>query len=167
MRQQAQEYAEQDRYRLQIAELKNQADSLFYTYLTTLKENGQAIPEQVKAATDEKQKELKEALRNPEPMDEIRLKLEEFRQAVLGIGTNLYQQSENAGSQSSYESSVSVIEEVDAEEPMIYEVSDTATVIEEEGYLDLDDETVQIPFEDQTQGFEDDETVSTDYEPVD
>lgn len=170
MRRQAQEYAEQDRYRLQIAELKNQADSLFYSYLTTLKENGQAIPELVKVATDEKQQELKLALQNSEHLEEIRTKLEIFRQAVLEIGTNLYQQSENAKSQASHESSVTVIEEGDAEESIIYEYKtrDTATIIEEEVYPDLDDdETVQIPFEEQTEGLEDDETVSTDYEPVD
>jgi molecular chaperone DnaK len=171
MQQQAQEYAEQDRYRLQIAELKNQADSLFYSYLTTLKENGQVVPEEVKATTDEKQQQLKTALRTSDNLDEIRSKLDEFRAAVLSIGTNLYQQADTSASKPNQapQNQNTVMEEVDLAIPNITdEAKDTATIIEDEAPDEVyEEETVQIPFEQETGFDEGDDTVNADYEPVD
>ena len=39
MRQDAEVYAERDRRRIELVELKNQAENLFYNYESTIKEN--------------------------------------------------------------------------------------------------------------------------------
>ncbi len=164
MRNQAQDFAEQDRYRLQIVELKNQADSLFYSYATVLKDNGTVISEAIKADTNQKQQILQAALKSPDNLAQVQKKLEEFRQAVLSIGTNIYQNSGKNEQAKNNNSLDTIIEEVEQEDQM-------ATVIEAELPTEMNQkETIQISLSDDIQFEEmdfDDETMSADYEPVD
>jgi molecular chaperone DnaK len=91
MQQEAEQYAEQDRKRMQLVELSNQADNLFYSHETTLKDNEGLIPEKLKAAAEQKKQQLVQALDNPEQKVEvIQTRLEEYRQAVLTMGTQVY-----------------------------------------------------------------------------
>ncbi|MEB3228104.1 MAG: molecular chaperone DnaK [Synechocystis sp.] len=102
MRQDAEQFAEEDQRRLRIMELRNQADSLFHTYETTLQENGSMLREDLKMASKQKKDQLAIALRTPNtPPEKLQTLVEEFRQLILQIGTDVYQQG-NGGNVSEF-----------------------------------------------------------------
>ncbi|MGK7942936.1 MAG: molecular chaperone DnaK [Microcystaceae cyanobacterium] len=196
MQKDAERYAEQDTRRMQIIELRNQADSLFYTYQDTLKENGDLVSEELKVSSQGKCDKLKNAIANPSvSLEQLRTILEDFRLVILEIGTAIYQGS-NAGidsdavrpitdwvkiesmmtrpktsidthatqatqatqtsvntSSSSYSSSSSVSE--DATVNFDFDANDTLTL---SNLIDDDDDDPQ---------YDEGETISSDYEPVD
>lgn len=65
MRQEAEMFAEEDRRRIELAALKNQADNLLYSYESTLKDNGNLIGEQMKGLADENLPTSKQLFLNP------------------------------------------------------------------------------------------------------
>jgi molecular chaperone DnaK len=98
MRLEAEKYAEFDRRRLQMIDIRNQSDSLFYTYEVTLKENSELVAPDIRQLADQKRQQLEIALRDPSISSEkLKTTLEEFRQIVLEIGTRIYtgKQQEN------------------------------------------------------------------------
>jgi molecular chaperone DnaK len=98
MRLEAEKYAELDRRRLQMIDIRNQSDSLFYTYEVTLKENSELVASDIRQLADQKRQQLEIALRDPSISSEkLKTTLEEFRQIVLEIGTRIYtgRQQEN------------------------------------------------------------------------
>jgi molecular chaperone DnaK len=100
MRQEAEKYAEYDRGRMQMIEIRNQSDSLFYTYEVTLKENGAIVTPDLRQLADQKRQQLEVSLRNPSlSVEKLKAALEDFRQIVLEIGTRIYTggQQENQG----------------------------------------------------------------------
>ncbi len=106
MRQEAEKYADYDRKRMQMIEIRNQSDSLFYTHEVTVKENGHLIEADLRQLSEQKRQQLEIALRDASiPLDKLRSILEEFRQSVLEIGTRIYtgRQQENFG-KTGYES---------------------------------------------------------------
>lgn len=91
MRQEAEMYAEEDRRRMELVALKNQADNLFHSYESTLKNNRNLISEQIKAITDEKLLRLQAAIANPNTsLTELKQHLDEFQQALFTIGAEVY-----------------------------------------------------------------------------
>jgi len=108
MQQEAEQYAEQDRQRMQRVELSNQADNLFYSHETTLKDNEGLIPESLKTAAEQKKQELVKALDDPEAkLEVLQTRLEAYRQAVLSMGSQVYDDQQ----QSSYRDYETVGEE--------------------------------------------------------
>lgn len=102
LRQEAEAYAEQDRRQLQRIELKNQADHLIYSYETTLRENRDLIPEELQRRGQQKKEQLEIALQDSAvSLDKLPSLIEELRQAILEIGTSMYQQG-NAGTQATF-----------------------------------------------------------------
>ncbi|NEO26423.1 MAG: Hsp70 family protein, partial [Kamptonema sp. SIO4C4] len=151
MREEAEQYAEEDRRRMELVELRNQADSILYTHETTLKDNAEFIRDDLKAQAESKRQELEAAFKDPSlTAEEVKTKLEEFKQVVLSVGTDLYNRASQGVSQEfeSVEEDSEAEEEIVAEEPVLEEDEDE----EEEFSFDFDDE---------------DETVAADYEPVD
>ncbi len=101
MRQDAENFAEQDKYRIELVELKNQAENLIYNYESTLKEQGDLIRDELKAKVAKLQQEFKIVCKANNPnIPEIKSILEQFRQALLEIGMEVYQHGE-AGVESS------------------------------------------------------------------
>ncbi|AIE73786.1 MULTISPECIES: molecular chaperone DnaK [unclassified Synechocystis] len=99
MRQEAEQYAAQDQLRLRMMELHNQADSLFHTYESTLQESGDLVREELKSSSRQKKDQLAIALRTPNtPVEKLQTLVEEFRQAILLIGTEVYQHGKGASS---------------------------------------------------------------------
>lgn len=146
MRVEAETFAEEDRRRVQIVELKNQADSLFYSYETTLAENGDFINPELKAQADEKVTELKAALINPLiEIEEIKQMLEIFQQNLFAIGAAVYQQANQIPSVEGFDDY--------AGDTAISEFSYSAEFASEE--------------EDANFSFDEDDTVTADYEAVD
>ncbi|MEC4803077.1 MAG: molecular chaperone DnaK [Jaaginema sp. PMC 1079.18] len=155
MRQEAERYAEQDRRRIELVELKNQADSITYTYESTLKDNGDLIREDLKTTAEGLHKELLAALEDTEmSLEEIKGKLEAFKQAVLAVGSDLYNRA-NQG----------VDEEFETVEDQIVFDNDSDPTPEEAATVVSDndsDDAFSFTFDE-----DEDETVAADYEPVD
>jgi molecular chaperone DnaK len=91
MRQEAEVFAEEDRKRKELVELKNQADNLLFSYASTLKDNGDLITEEMKALADEKSSDLQTAMANTgiSPA-EFQQRLTDFQHALFAIGANVY-----------------------------------------------------------------------------
>ncbi|HAC66118.1 MAG TPA: molecular chaperone DnaK [Cyanothece sp. UBA12306] len=177
MQQEAQQYAEEDRRRIQNIEVRNQADSLFHTYRTTLEENGDLIAEDLKFQSKQKKEQLEAALQNPGmSLDTLKSYVEEFRQVILIIGTEVYQQGKPNETFNTFNmmgeaiaTDVNVNVEVESLETRAMPTQSFATETFErtQGYETAD---TNYNSDDNDQGFfdfDDDETVSSDYEAVD
>ncbi|CCI08510.1 molecular chaperone DnaK [Microcystis aeruginosa] len=91
MRLEAEKYAESDRRRLQMVDIRQQCDSLFYSYEVTLRENSQLVAPDIRQLADQKRQQLEIALHDPSLSPEkLKTILAEFRQLVLEIGTRIY-----------------------------------------------------------------------------
>ncbi|MFP4008303.1 MAG: molecular chaperone DnaK [Spirulinaceae cyanobacterium] len=155
MRQEAEQYAEQDRRRIELVEIKNQADSITYTYESTLKDNGEIIREDLKASAEARNRELLAALENNEmSLEGIKAKLEDFKQAVLAVGSDLYNRA-NQGVDEEFET---------VEEQIVFENTSNTTPEEAATAVKDDDSADEFSF---TFDEDEDETVAADYEPVD
>jgi len=65
MRLEAEKYAESDRRRLQMIDIRHQSDSLFYSYEVTIRENSQLVAPDIRQLADQKRQQLEIALRDP------------------------------------------------------------------------------------------------------
>ncbi|MEQ8464087.1 molecular chaperone DnaK [Coleofasciculus sp. E2-BRE-01] len=147
MRQEAEQFAEEDRRRMQLVELKNQAESLFYSYESTLKDNADLVREDLKAQGEKKKQQLQAALKDPSiAVEDIKQQLEDFQQTLFTIGAAVYQESApDLEPDEISESEEEIASPVEVSEPSESEPE------EEELILNFDDETVN----------------NTDYETVD
>ena len=142
MRVEADKYAEEDRRRIQLVELKNQADSLFYSYETTLKDNGDQVREELKAQGKQKKQQLQAALTDSSvSLEEVKQRLDDFQQTLFAIGAAVYQQA----SPSLDPDDLTEAEEV-ASTPAFSEYSESASE-EEDLILNFDEETVTADYE--------------------
>ncbi|MEB3192928.1 MAG: molecular chaperone DnaK [Snowella sp.] len=169
MRQEAERYAEEDRRRMRMMELRNQSDSLFYTYDTTLKENSQFIREELKQESRRKKEQLAVALRTPNvTVEKLQVLVEDFRQIILLIGTEVYQQA-NVGSVHPFETfGNNLIESIDTQlESQTKRMPRPSSRPTEAmpSYAETSP-VYQFP-DDEGFDFDADETISSDYEAVD
>lgn len=94
MRQEAEVFAEEDKRRKELVELKNQADNLLFSYESTLKDNGELVGEQMKVLANEKVALLQSIMTNPAiSLKEFQQCLEDFQQTLFAIGANVYQRA--------------------------------------------------------------------------
>lgn len=94
MRLDAEKYADEDRYRKQLAEIKNQAESLFYNYKATLKDNVALLSDELKAELKDRGKQLKAALENKTiDVEELKQRMSAFQETLFSVGIAVYQQS--------------------------------------------------------------------------
>lgn len=102
MQKEAEQYAEEDNKRIQRVELSNQADGLFYSHETTLKDNEGLIPEKLRTAAEQKKQQLVEVLEDSQvELEVIRTRLEDYREAVLTMGTEVYSHGSSRQDQAS------------------------------------------------------------------
>ncbi len=93
MRLEADNYAEQDRRNIELVNLKNQAENLIYNYESTLSEQGDLIRDELKAKIARITEEFKIACNNPNTtIKNVGSILENLRQTLLEVGTDVYQQ---------------------------------------------------------------------------
>ncbi len=150
MRQEAEKYAEEDRRRIELAELKNKADSLFYSWDNTLKEHGDLIKNQLQAQEllnngNEQREQINAAMTDTAfSVEDIEQLVNEFQQTLFSIG-GIIASFANKGEEEEFET----VEE----EPSITDTSNITQAPPDE------DEELDFNFED--------ETVTADYEPVD
>ena len=151
MRQEAEKYAELDSRRIQLVELQNQADGLFYSYQTTIRENSDLIRDQLKLQIQEKKERLEAALKNSAlKIEEINGILEDFRSSLLAVGSEVYQQAEQE--QTAFEA-VEDEEFETIEQEILSRLKKVAEAPTEQAELDFD--------------YDKDETVTSDYEVID
>ncbi|WP_071190132.1 molecular chaperone DnaK [Trichormus sp. NMC-1] len=94
MRQQAELYAEEDRKRKELIELKNQADNLLLSYTSTLRDHDSLIGEEVKVLASEKFANLQAAMSDPAiSIAVLKPILEDCKQTLFGIGADVYKRA--------------------------------------------------------------------------
>jgi len=147
MQQEAEIYAEQDSQQKQLAELRNQADTLLYNYEATIKEHGDVIDEEVATEIANSYKELKQVLINSETevnYDQLNQQIEIFRQQLFALGETLYEQGgseklklpeEDKSSKMPQDSEITEPETSKVVEPEITE-SETSRAVESEIFVD-------------------------------
>jgi len=144
MRQEAEVYADDDSARKQLVDLKNQADTLFYSYETTLRDNSEWITEELKAQGEQRVEELKAAIATPNiTVDDMQKRLDALQQTLLAIGASVYARTSPAPTD---------------------EFNNTGAQDATVEY-DLNSDTASI--DDDDDDFGDDATITADYEPVD
>lgn len=154
MRQEAELFNEEDSRRMELAELKNRADNLFYSYETTLRDNGEFISDTLKTEAAEKVARLRSGLDNPKvSLDEIHGYLDGLQQVLFAIGASVYQTGEaSVGGGTSGTGSATLPSD---------DLDDLSGV---------EDATVKVdssnPFADDF-NFDNDATITADYEAID
>lgn len=150
MRVEAEKFAEEDRRRMAMAELKNQADSLFYSYESTLKDNKDLIDQigqaqELQAKADEKKQQIQAAMSGASlGVEEVKHQLEEFQQVLFAIGNLIYTYA-NAGQTSAQEEASPDEDKTPAE---IFNNSDEPKQDDEDDLiLNFDEETVTADYE--------------------
>jgi molecular chaperone DnaK len=170
MREEAAKFADQDNRRMQMIELRNQSDSLFYTYETTLTENGDLIQPDLKFNAQKKKEQLQAALRNSAiGIEKLRTLVDEFRQLILTIGTEVYQQGDGTNN------SMRAFETLDATIPedILTQLKSRTQAFTEisSAKKTAEGQTVKSPIyssdDNENFDFDADETISSDYEAVD
>ena len=86
--------ATEDKKRRELIEAKNQADSLVYSTEKSVKEHGDKISADDKAAIEKALEELKTAA-NSEDAENIKAKINDLQQAAMKFGEAMYKAQEN------------------------------------------------------------------------
>ncbi|MBW4420203.1 MAG: molecular chaperone DnaK [Myxacorys californica WJT36-NPBG1] len=137
MRQESELYADEDERRKRLVELKNQADTLFYSYETTMRDNSEFINNELKVQANEKVAGLKAAIADPKiSIEDMKERLDALQQTLFTIGSAVYQGVGSDGATATSKSQAAF---------------DDETLSAESAHLD----------------FEEDATVTADYEAVD
>lgn len=154
LQREAEQYAERDSRQRELANLKNQADDLLYSYETVLRENGNLISASLKLKSQQKQEQLTAALEDPAAeLVKLRRILEEMRQIILEIGTAVYHQQANfTGSERNSQRTESA-------------KLNRGTELTQANEIDL--AAIDLTAEDWEFDFDQDDTISSDYEAVD
>ncbi len=93
MRKEAEIYAQDDWRRLQLVELKNQADALFHSYDVTLQENGHLIDDHLRQQAETTAKELQMLLLEPSAnLENVQGSIDKLQQQIFAMGAAVYQQ---------------------------------------------------------------------------
>jgi molecular chaperone DnaK len=105
MRKEAETYAQEDWRRLQLVELKNQAEALFHSYESAIRDNGHLVDTGLREQAEEMYKQLQLALLEPSAsLDNVQIAIEGFQQKVYAMGAAVYQQGVGSSSSSSFSS---------------------------------------------------------------
>lgn len=94
----AEAHADEDRQRKDLAEAKNQADSMAYTAERTLRESGDKVPAELKSEVETKVAAVRSAL-NSEDVGNIRRTMQELSDTLQKIGSAVYGQPGQGGPQ--------------------------------------------------------------------
>ncbi|PZD71729.1 Chaperone protein DnaK [Acaryochloris thomasi RCC1774] len=92
MRQEAQVYADQDQAHREIAQYKNQLDSLLYSYTSTLAENGNLISADLRQRADQTVAQARAASAYPEiTITVLKQHIDDLNRVLLDVGAAVYQ----------------------------------------------------------------------------
>ncbi|WP_285733114.1 molecular chaperone DnaK [Nocardiopsis sp. ATB16-24] len=110
----AEQYAEEDRKRREEAEVRNNAESLVYQTEKVIKDNEDKVPADVRSETESAVAELKTALEGSD-VEVIRTASEKVALASQKIGSAIYSQGQQAGSEDTASDTTEDADVVDAE----------------------------------------------------
>jgi molecular chaperone DnaK len=151
MRQEADIHADVDRRRLQMVEVKNQAENLIQSYQSTLIDNPDMISPPFKVEMDKKLEQLRAAFNNDSSdLDTARALVDEFQQMLFAVGSAVYQKSPGITPSNSMEDT-EYLDGYDEATVVNVEFSGSSATGDDDFVFDFDD----------------DATVTADYEPVD
>jgi molecular chaperone DnaK len=95
MKREAESNAQEDWRRLQLVELNNQAQSMIYSYESTLRDNGHLIAPNLQVSVDEAVSELQMAMLEPSAnIDHIQGMIDRLQQKILQLGSAVYQKAD-------------------------------------------------------------------------
>ena len=93
MRKEAETYAQDDWRRLQLVELKNQADALFHTYDIALQDHGHLINDSLREQAEKTARELQMLLLEPSAnLENVQKAIDKLQQQIFAMGAAVYQQ---------------------------------------------------------------------------
>ena len=115
MREEAEKFAEEDRKRKELIEVKNNADTLVYTTEKLLTDYKEKIDQETKDKIEPKLKELKEAVKTDDA-EKIKEKLSELEKVAQEIGTKMYQEAAKSKQSSDNPEEGKKVYDADAEE---------------------------------------------------
>jgi molecular chaperone DnaK len=150
MRQEAELYADEDEQRKQLVGLRNQADTLLYSYESTMRDNASFITADLKAMVTQRVAALKAAMADRSISPEVlRQQMDALQQTLLTIGESVYQQAQQESYAHHSTNGAATEGEYVAPWENEYTAPETAAAIDE------------------MMDFANDETISADYEAVD
>ncbi len=98
MQQEAKEHADEDKKRRELAELRNQADTMCFSLEKLIKENEEKIKDSDKEAVNKAIERTREAAKGDDP-EKVKSALGELEQASHGLSQALYAQTGGAGAE--------------------------------------------------------------------
>jgi molecular chaperone DnaK len=142
MREEAEVYADEDRRRKQLVELRNQAEALIHSYEITLREHTDSINEELKDLATNQMRELQREIgdRSATP-EQVKQHINALQQTLIDIGTDIYRQ-------------------VSSDRAYVYPSSDPSAPWPN-GHVEPSEEDKE------DYSIENDETITADYEAVD
>lgn len=102
LKHEAESYAEEDRKKRELTEMKNRGETLVYTAEKALTDVGDKVPEEVKTSVKEKIEALKSAL-NGVDGEAIEREIKNLNDEIQKIGSSMYNQN-NAGGEAENQS---------------------------------------------------------------
>lgn len=157
MRQEADVYAEEDQSRKQLVELKNQAETLLYSYETTMRDTGELVSEALKGQGSHQAEMLRAAIANSTiSVDELKQQLNALQQTLLEIGASVYQRSGTTNSGDSADELLAETVHYSYDQPLTDEDDSTAAGVSAKSDPGSDEFDFDV-----------DATITADYEAVD
>ena len=100
MMREAEAHAEEDRRKRELAEVRNEADTLIYSVEKSLRDFGDKVTEAEKKAIEEALEKCKKVKESSNDINEIRRAIEELTRASYKIAEHIYKQTQTAGTAS-------------------------------------------------------------------
>jgi len=97
MMREAEAHAEEDRRKRQLAEVRNEADTLIYSVEKSLRDFGDKVTEAEKKAIEEALEKCKKVKESSNDINEIKRAIEELTRASYKIAEHIYKQAQTAG----------------------------------------------------------------------
>jgi len=97
MMREAEAHAEEDRRKRQLAEVRNEADTLIYSVEKSLRDFGDKVTEAEKKAIEEALEKCKKVKDSSNDINEIKRAIEELTRASYKIAEHIYKQAQTAG----------------------------------------------------------------------
>ncbi|MEB3293524.1 MAG: molecular chaperone DnaK [Synechococcales bacterium] len=161
MRQEAELFGEEDDRRKQLAELRNRAESLLYSYETTLRDNGEFIGEALKSEANAKVSALKAGMSDSAiRVEEMESRLDALQQILFAIGAAVYNEGNSSGLPDTASTSSGAAPERSTASP------EPTDGMDETVRVNLNPLDLNNPFGDDLD-FDNDATITADYEAID
>jgi molecular chaperone DnaK len=161
MRQEAETYAAYDHRRRELFEIQKQLDNLLYGYELALERNPDVVSAQLQNEIETKKENIETAIDNSSiTVMEVKSMMDDFRESILKVGMNTYQSNEPTliPTETSPKKLPTMLEAMEVED-------DEFKTIEEEILSGLNQ--ISQDSDDYQFNYEQDETITGDYEVVD